>query len=319
RLVGIAASAHRLTRLRRGFRHFLVKRLGIVALVRPVVPYRLERQTALHRRPGILGDDRDAFLRRELRRRRGTVDLDHLLDAGDLHRGGFVVRYRLAAIDRRAVDHGELHARQNDVLAVACLADRDIEQIDGRDRALADIAELRLGLELDRTGRRRWHRGGIRRQLAVAELLARGFVDHLVIHRLDLAYRHAPSLGGGGGEHGAAGGAALAHRLDEMPGAARAVLVLVAVLHCVAGRLDYADALPIRLELVGDHERQRGAASRAHLRAVADDRDDAVGRDRDEDMRIAYRAVRHRARARFIGEGRVRQVAHRQNQSARRG
>jgi hypothetical protein len=59
------------------------------------------------------------------------------------------------------------------------------------------------------------------------------------------------------------------------------------------GRLDDADALHVGFELVGDDARQAGADALAHLRAVDDDRDRAVGRDLDEDLRALAQAVRH--------------------------
>ena len=90
------------------------------------------------------------------------------------------------------------------------------------------------------------------RQLAVAELAARRLVDDFVVAASHLGRIDAPALGGGPLQHHARGGAAFAHRLHEVPRAARAVGVLVAVFLLVAGRLDDADARPVGLELVGD-------------------------------------------------------------------
>ena len=95
------------------------------------------------------------------------------------------------------------------------------------------------------------------------------------------ALADAPALGRGLLQHRARGGAALPHRLDEMPDAARAVGVLVAVFRLVAGRLLDADLGPVGFEFVGDDHRQRGArGAGAHLGAGRHDRDGAVLGDR---------------------------------------
>ncbi len=86
-----------------------------------------------------------------------------------------------------------------------------------------------------------------------------------------------------------------------MPRAARAVGILVAVLDLVAGRLLDADARPVRFHFLGDDQRQAGPHAGSHFGAVADDGDDAVGRDRDEHAWIDHGAVRHRARAGLVG------------------
>ena len=114
-------------------------------------------------------------------------------------------------------------------------------------------------------------------------------------------FRHAPFLGRRLLQHRPHRGAAQAHRLDEVPGRPRAVGVLVAVFHLVARRLLDADLRPVRVELIGDHHRQRGArCARSHLGAGRDDCHDAVGRDRDEHMRVADRLVGHRLGAGWI-------------------
>ena len=94
-------------------------------------------------------------------------------------------------------------------------------------------------------------------------------------------------------EHLAHGAAHLAHGLDVMAHAARAVGVLVAVLGLVAGRLDDLHPAPVGLHLVGDHHRQAGARAGTHLGAMGDQSHRAVGRDRDEHVRIGDQAVRH--------------------------
>src|SRR6266850_2609223 len=76
------------------------------------------------------------------------------------------------------------------------------------------------------------------------------------------------------------------HRRKEMAHAPRAVGVLVAEPLLVAGRLPYAHALPVGLELVGEHHRQAGAHALPHLLAVADDGDRTIRRDVDEHQRV---------------------------------
>src|SRR5690606_8627621 len=109
-------------------------------------------------------------------------------------------------------------------------------------------------------------------------------------------------------------------RLEEVARAARTVGVLVAVARLVAGRLDDAYLGPVGLELVGHHHGQAGAHAGAHLGAVGDDGHDAVGPDRDEDLRVVDRAVRHAVGAVFLfflGIGRAHDAggAHREHQA----
>ncbi len=86
-----------------------------------------------------------------------------------------------------------------------------------------------------------------------------------------------------------------------MPGAARAVGVLVAVFDFVAVRLLHLHAIPVGLHFLGDHQRQAGAHAGSHLGAMGDDGDDAVGGDRDKDARVDHDAMRHLAGAGLIG------------------
>src|SRR6185369_8319055 len=98
----------------------------------------------------------------------------------------------------------------------------------------------------------------------------------LVVPRLDLADGYLPALGGGRLEHGARRRATAAHGLEEVPGAPRAVGVLVAEPLLVTGRLGDAHALPVGFELVGHDHRHARPDTLPHLGAVADDRDRAV-------------------------------------------
>ncbi len=174
-------------------------------------------------------------------------------------------------------------------------------EVDDADLALAEIAEILRVLQLQAfdTGHR--FLGGIGGKIAKAELASARSVDHLVIAGLHFGRRHAPALGGGGLQHRARRGADLAHRHQIMPRAARAVGILVAVFDLVAGRLLDPDARPVGFHLLGDDQRQAGPHAGSHLGAVADDGDDAVGRDRDEHAGIDHGAVRHLRCAGLVG------------------
>src|SRR3954452_21552030 len=65
--------------------------------------------------------------------------------------------------------------------------------------------------------------------------------------------------------------AGLAQRLIELPHAARAVGVLVAVFY-IGVRLNDLDPVPVGFEFVGQHHRQTCLDAGAHLGAVGDDR-----------------------------------------------
>ena len=78
----------------------------------------------------------------ELRGRWRTRDLDHLDDAGHLERLLRVVGCDLAAVHRRARDHGEQHAIEQRIDAVGGAAADDIRTVDKPHFALADVAEL---------------------------------------------------------------------------------------------------------------------------------------------------------------------------------
>ena len=75
-------------------------------------------------------------------------------------------------------------------------------EIDNADRAFTDIAVAAWVLQLQGfDGRDRLSRG-IRCQLTESEMASAGGMDHFMIDRLHLGNRHAPSLGGGGFQHG---------------------------------------------------------------------------------------------------------------------
>ena len=301
RRVRIALLADHLAGLGGGRRHLLVVLLGVVDGVRAVVPLDLERVAALDRCPGVAGDDGDAAERRELRRRHAALELHDLLDAGDRLRGAVVDRLDLAADHRRPRDHRILHARQLDIGAVDRLAGGDVVQVEDRHVALADVAELALVLERQRRGgrvrvllRRHLHlRHGLRRDRRSRACRPEPSWMTSWLLALTSATSTPHCLAAASFSICAHRRADLAHRLDVVAHAARAVGVLVAVLRLIARRLDDLHARPVGLHLVGDHHRQAGPRAGAHLGAVGDDRDRAVGGDRDEDMRVGDDAVRH--------------------------
>ena len=88
--------------------------------------------------------------------------------------------------------------------------------------------------------------------------------------RLAFADRNVPGLGCGGLEHLARGGAGQPHRPKELPRAARSVGVLVAIFR-ITLPLDHLDAVPVGLELIGQHQWQIGFDAGAHLGAACDD------------------------------------------------
>ena len=317
----VAVVAHHLPGLAHGSLELLPEGDRVVAGVRSVVPHDLQRLAALHRSPGVPRDDGDAAERIELGRRGARLDLDHAHHAGHLERFGGVVALDLAAVHRRTRDDGIEHAVEPRVDAVPGLAGRDVPRVDRLELALADVAELRRVLELDRIPGGHRLRGGRFCQRAIPETAPGRNVHHLVVLGLHFADRHLPALGGGRFEHLARGGAAAAHRIEEVARAARAVGVLVAVALLVAGRLHHAHALPVGFELVGDDHRHAGANALAHLGAVADDADDAVRGDRDEHQRVVGPAVRHAVRAvlRRIGRARGGREAGREHETAQRG
>ncbi len=172
--------------------------------------------------------------------------------------------------------------------------------------ALADVAELRGRLQDQRLARRHGQAGCRDSELPVAELALRRRVHDLVVKRSHFGDGDPPARGRGLLQHGPRGGAAAAHRFEEVAHAARAVGVLVAESGLIPRRLPDLHVVPVGFQLVGNHHRQAGAHALAHFLAVAGDRDRAVFCDRDEDERTVHPAVRHRIGAVFLfvgGEG----------------
>ena len=304
RLVDVALVALDLAALLHGGFELGAVGLGIVDLVGSIVPGDLERVPPLERRPGVLGDHRNAAERREFGRSRRWRDLHDLLHARHLQGRARIQRGDLAADHRRSRYHRKLHARQHHVLTVRGLAGRDVDEIGNAHIALADVAERARFLELDLVGCRHGLRSRGLRQLAITELSPGGLVHDLVQTRLDLGGGNTPLLGRGRLQHGPRGSSALAHGLDEVADAARAVGVLVAVGLLVARRLHDAHARPVGLHLVGhDHGQRRSCGAGPHLGARCNDADDTVLADRDEHLGIVDSAVRHgRGAGRVVGQ-----------------
>jgi hypothetical protein len=297
--IHVAARADGDAGLARGLFEGRAEGLRIIGSMRAVVPGHAQGFAPLDGCPGVAGDDRHAAHRHEHRRRWRRRDLDHLLDARHLHGRGGVIGSHLAAHHRRTRDDGVFHAGQADILPIDRATRGDVEAVDDVDPALADVAEFGRVLEAQLVGGGHRHRARIGRELAIAELVAGGLVDHLMIDSLDLRDIDAPAFRGGAFEHHARRGAAFAHRFREMARRARAVGVLIAEFHLVARRLRDLDARPIGLELVGDDQRHAGAHALAHFRTMANDGDSAVRRDRDEGLRIVDGAMRHAVGAEF--------------------
>src|SRR5262249_56834501 len=81
--------------------------------------------------------------------------------------------------------------------------------------------------------------------------------------------------------------------LEEVPRAARAVGILVAVALLITRRLHHAHALPVGLELVGHDHGHARAHALPHLGAVAHDGHGAILADGHENERIVHPAVGH--------------------------
>ena len=103
----------------------------------------------------------------------------------------------------------------------------------------------------------------------------------------------APFGSGRAFQHGTHGRAALAHRLNEVPHAARAVGVLVAVSRLIARSGDDFHTGPVGFHFVGNDHWQAGGNTGAHFSAMRHNRDVAILVYGDEDFRIVDGLVRH--------------------------
>ena len=247
--------------------------------VRSLVPARRQRFHALHRRPGIVGDDRDQLAL--------VHDLPHAA-----HGERRIARERLgdaAAFDRRERDQRHLREGRPGVDAELRAA------VDLRGRVAprggaADEAEVFRGLE------RRWwrlrQRRGRRRELSVGQPPAGGGVQNHSALRLTGPRRHAPAPGRRLDQHQSRGRPRLAQRRpalnDRQRGAGRLIL-----LDALGGRrIDresvhvgsrrggfHCDRIEVDLELFGDEHGKRGVGALPHLDLRHDEGDAAARLD----------------------------------------
>src|SRR6202040_239278 len=147
-----------------------------------------------------------------------------------------IERLGAAAIDRATLDRGVLHAGNYHVDAIGRPPAHDVREVDDRDR-LADIASRggRLEPELQVVGR--WQRqvGSHLHEIAEAQpasggLMNDGMVLRMAARGIDVPHPRCRLL-----EHLPRYGARLAQWLVELPHAARAVGVLVAVFYVAIG------------------------------------------------------------------------------------
>ena len=155
----------------------------------------------------------------------------------------------------------------------------DVDQLP----ALADVAPLRPGLELERLGVGRGQRRRPLGQLAVSEAATAGPMVDEVRRGLALRRRNAPGLRRGVHEHAPCRGAHPSHRLEEVADAVGAVGVLAAVA-LVSRGLDDAHAVEVGVHLVGHDHRQRRPDPLTHLGAVGHDLHPARGVERQEQV-----------------------------------
>ncbi len=120
-------------------------------------------------------------------------------------------------------------------------------------------------------GGRYVQRGGNLGNIAEGKLPAGcDMLDHMVARSAILGV-DAPHIRRGGFEHQPRRGAGHAHRLIELPHAARPIGVLITVFRIALG-LNDPDTHPVGFELVGEDHRQSGANPGAHFRPVGHDR-----------------------------------------------
>jgi hypothetical protein len=285
-------------RLRGELRRARVECLGVVGRRWPFVPRDLQLLARLRRMPPRLPDDGDATMQADAdaadrirpRQVRTTLDDEGVLHAGELLDLVDVRGRHLAAGDGALLVDGVEHSRQLRVDAVDRLAAHDPRHVDVLRRRSDHLVVLGI---LQRDGLQVWyrHRRRLRRELAVAERsVRRGVCD---APRAGRARRRldAPRLRGRGHEHLPRGGAALAKRIpvDRCRRAAAGALHAEALF--VERRIVDGDALPVHVELVGDDHRQVHLRALAALGILAEDRDRAVGMNREEGPRLVVHAA----------------------------
>jgi hypothetical protein len=116
-------------------------------------------------------------------------------------------------------------------------------------------------------------------------------VHDLVVPGDALGARHTPLPCGRRHQHRFRRGASVPERLVEVADRSRPVGVLIAVAGVADALLD-RHAAPVGVELVGGHLGQRGTDPGAHLGAMSDDEDRAIGADAEIHARIQRRRFR---------------------------
>ncbi len=267
--VHVAPLAHHLGRLAGLRLQLLPVRDRVVAGLGSGIPRHLQRLAALERRPGVIRDHGQAAQRLHPLGKTRRLQLHDVPHSRHPERGLAVEAGGLAAHGRGALDGRVQHPRDAGVDAELRPARDDVGHVHQLP-ALADVAPLRPGLELQRRRVGGGQRRGPLRQLAVAEAPAAGPVVDEVLGRLALLDRDAPALRRRREQQLAGGGSDLAHRLEEVADAVGAVGVLVAVA-LVGQGLDHAHAVEVGVHLVGHDHGQRGPDALAHLGAVGHD------------------------------------------------
>ncbi len=187
-------------------------------------------------RPGVACDDGNTAKGLKAGGRWRALEFHHAFDTGHGQRRCVVEGGDTASVNRRTRDYRVLHARQPGIDAVTGSASRHIVKIDDR-QALADIAELRAFLQLQRF--RLGHRQRTRDcgDLTVSENTPGWGVNDLVIARVNLSHVDAPRGRRRRLEHLAHRRAHLTHGQQKVAHAAGAIRVLPAVGGFVTGSL----------------------------------------------------------------------------------
>ena len=272
-------------------REILERLLAVEMRARRIAPGHLEQVLGGLRCFDGRADDADAFRQ--------------LHDVGDARH---FTRARVVDVLRRAARIGRLqhrgvdHARHLHIHAVFGSAFDFQRHVDARD-ILADEPEACRRLEIAFVDLRQFGgRGRESGDLAIADAPARGLVHDDARFGRKLADRHRPfcrdrieqdaaRLRAGDAQRREVAGHRSARRRLEGVIVSRIAEFLVVPLR----REHRPDLAPVGVELFGDDDRQGGERALAHLGRRRDHGDDAVGRDRQPDIR--------RVRRRRVGEG----------------
>jgi len=142
-------------------------------------------------RPCIACDDGNAAKGLKAGGRRRALEFHHAFDTGHGEGRCVVEGGDTASVNRRTRDYRVLHPRQPGIDAVAGAAGRHIVKIDDR-QSLADIAELRALLQLQRFRLGHWQRTRHCGDITESENSPGWDVNDLVIARVNLIHVDAP-------------------------------------------------------------------------------------------------------------------------------